>query len=98
MFFIGAARAGPASAFALGSFAATRSRQCALVFSQKIIAVILPAFAAANKKPEIVSGQLLCRTVAWHALVGMLRYARYVRRTTSSIKLFPFFPKIGKYS
>src|SRR6201987_135226 len=45
----------PASAFALGSFAATRSRQCALVFSQKICAVMLPAFAAANKKPEIVA-------------------------------------------
>src|SRR2546422_4961427 len=45
----------PASAFALGSFAATRSRQCALVLSQKIIAVILPALAAANKKPEIVA-------------------------------------------
>src|ERR1700730_16546847 len=45
----------PTSAFALGSFAATRSRQCALVFSQKIIAVMLPALAAANKKPEIVA-------------------------------------------
>src|SRR6267378_5708966 len=43
-------------------------------------------------------GQHLCRITAWHAPVGMLRCARYVRRTTSSIKLFPYFPEIGKFS
>src|SRR5947209_8649347 len=31
------------------------SRQFARVFSQKICAVVLPAFAAANKDPEIVA-------------------------------------------
>ena len=41
---------------------------------------------------------VLCRIAAWHALVGMLRCARYVRRMTSSIKPFPYFPEIGKFS
>src|SRR6516164_8437905 len=38
-----------------GSSGRVLSRQCALVFSQKMIAAMLPAFAAANKKPDIVA-------------------------------------------
>src|ERR1700736_855724 len=43
-------------------------------------------------------GHHLCRIAASHAAVGMLGCARYFRRTTSSIKLFPYFPEIGKFS
>src|SRR5438132_1587455 len=39
----------------LGSSGAVLSRQWALVFSQKMIAGMLPPFAAANKKPHIVA-------------------------------------------
>src|SRR5690349_19029688 len=42
------------------------------------------------------SGQLLCRIAAWHAVGGILRCERYVRRTTSFIKPFPCFPENGQ--
>ena len=45
----------PGNGLGNGLSAGGRSRQWALVFSQKIIAVILPALWAVNKEPEIIA-------------------------------------------
>ena len=45
----------PGNGLGNGLSAGGRSRQWALVFSQKIIAVILPALSAVNKEPEIIA-------------------------------------------
>jgi hypothetical protein len=92
---------GSASAFGIGSSAVNLSRQCALVFNQKIWAVTLPPFAEANKEPERsrcgggqCDDQRFRRATDEFGDVVLARFQSLIKSKSDPAKCIPYAPAL----